>query len=52
MLWPHQSEINSQGREGVTLNRMVGEHPLSCREPSSQAVGQSSGALHQSIERS
>ena len=31
-------------REGVTLNRTVGERPLSHREPSSQAVGQSSRA--------
>ena len=31
-------------REGVTLNHMVGECPLSHHEPSSQAVGQSSRA--------
>ena len=28
-----------QRREGVTLNRMVGERPLSHREANSQAVG-------------
>ena len=31
-------------REGVTLNHMVGEHPLSCHEPSNQAESQSSRA--------
>ena len=32
-------------REGVTLNRMVGEHPLShCNQPSNQAEGLSSRA--------
>ena len=31
-------------REGVALNHKVSEHPLSCREPSSQTGSQSSGA--------
>ena len=34
-----------QRREGVALNRTVGEHPLSRHEANSQAVGQGSGAL-------
>ena len=34
-----------QRREGVALNRTVGEHPLSHREANSQAVGRGSRAL-------
>ena len=34
-----------QRREGVALNRTVGERPLSHREANSQAVGRGSGAL-------
>ena len=39
-----------QRRGGVTLNRMVGEHPLPHREANSQAVGRGSRALPENQE--
>ena len=40
-----QQQTERPRREGVTLNRTVGERPLSHCEPSNQAEGQSSRAL-------
>ena len=40
------TKVRSTAKEGgVTLNRMVGGHPLPRREADGQAVGRGSGAL-------